>query len=89
MHDMRQSVKLTSIAHVVKAFGGTDGMAEWAGIGPSAVSNWIARDHIPPGWHLRMYREAAARGFEIDESVFDDRLRDEKKKRRASSRVAA
>lgn len=72
---MSEIVKLTSIADVVKAFGGTSGMAEWAGIGASAVSNWIDRDQIPPGWHFRMYRDAQSRGYEIDPAVFDDRLR--------------
>lgn len=88
---MTKLVKLNSITDVVKAFGGTEGMAAWAGIGASAVSNWISRDLIPPGWHLRMIRDAAVRGYEIDEAVFDDRLRSSQSKRprRTSSRVAA
>ena len=86
-------IMLTTIADVVKAFGGTSGMAEWAGIGASAVSNWIDRDQIPPGWHFRIYRDAAALGFGIDPSVFDDRLRPRKARRQGgaspqSARVA-
>ncbi|NOU05335.1 MAG: hypothetical protein HOO99_04050 [Hyphomicrobiaceae bacterium] len=71
---MSNSKILTSIAEVVKAFGGTTGMAEWAGIGLPAVSNWIAKGQIPPGWHFRLDKEAQRRGYTIDPCVFDDRL---------------
>lgn len=75
MARMSNLVLLKSVADIVKAFGGTFALAEWAGVVPSAVSNWVAKDYIPPGWHYRMYRELVARGFDVDEAVFDDRLR--------------
>ncbi|MBA2126698.1 hypothetical protein DLM45_10790 [Hyphomicrobium methylovorum] len=77
---MAKLEKLTTIPDVVRAFGGPSGMAEWAGIGAPAVCNWIDRGHIPPGWHFRLDREAKERGFEIDQCVFDDRLRQKSKR---------
>lgn len=67
---MRTNRKITSITGLVKAFGGTRELAGWAGIGMSAVSNWLDRDQIPPGWHYRLHIEALNRGFEIDPAVF-------------------
>jgi len=72
---MSKLEKLTTVADVVRAFGGPSGMAEWAGIGAPAVCNWVDRGFIPPGWHFRLDREARAMGYEIDQSVFDERLR--------------
>lgn len=63
---------LRSVQEVVDAFGGTKATAEWAGHGESAVSNWIARGFIPPGWHFRMQDELSARGFVISRSVFGE-----------------
>jgi len=80
MRDMTKLEKLTTISDVVRAFGGPSGMAGWAGIGAPAVCNWIEREQIPPGWHFRLDREARQRGFEIDPSVFDDRLRRKSKR---------
>lgn len=62
---------LATIAEVVSAFGGTKALADWAGVGESAISNWLARGEIPPGWHYRLHIEAGARGFEIDNRLFD------------------
>jgi len=67
---MRKVRKINSITGLVKAFGGNRELADWAGIGMSAISNWIDRDHIPPGWHYRLHVEAASRGFEIEPHVF-------------------
>ena len=83
---MTKLEKLMTISDVVRAFGGPSGMAEWAGIGAPAVCNWVEREHIPPGWHFRLDREARQRGFEIDHSVFDDRLR---RKSKRSERVGS
>lgn len=67
---MTKHRKITSIAGLVKAFGGTRGLSEWAGVGMSAISNWVERDQIPPGWHYRLHIEAKNRGFEIEPAVF-------------------
>ena len=55
---------------VVAAFGGTKAAAEWAGVGESAVSNWIARGFIPPGWHFRMHEHFEARQYRLESTVF-------------------
>ena len=73
-HLMAHRIKRT-IADVVDAFGGTKALATWTGTGESAISNWIARGEIPPGWHYRLHMEAIGRGFEIDPSVFDTSIR--------------
>jgi len=75
MHLMTNLIRLKSVGDVVRAWGGTAAMADWAGVGQPAISNWIAKNYIPPGWHYRIYREAVARGYDIEEAVFDDRLR--------------
>lgn len=62
--------KLRTVGDVVEALGGTKAAAEWADVGPSAVSNWIAKAFIPPGWHYRINTELGARGLEIDPAVF-------------------
>lgn len=70
MYTMRKPRKIHSIATLVKAFGGPTELANWAGLGASAISNWIDRDFIPPAWHYRLHVEALRRGFEIDPTVF-------------------
>jgi hypothetical protein len=58
---------------VVEAFGGTYKLAEWAGISPPGVSNWLADGEFPRGWHYRLHMEAIRRGFEIDPALFGER----------------
>lgn len=55
-------------------------MADWAGIGAPAVCNWVERGFIPPGWHWRLDRDAREKGYEIDQGVFDERLRRKSKR---------
>lgn len=45
-------------------------MANWLDVGTSCVSNWIAADHIPPGWHLRIVRELEARDLKYEPALF-------------------
>lgn len=66
---MQKSTYLCTIDQIIAALGGTKEAAEWAGVGESAVSNWLARG-IPPGWHYRIDRELRQRGFHIDPIVF-------------------
>jgi hypothetical protein len=77
---------LRSVADIVKAFGGTKRTAEWANTHMSAVSNWLANNEIPNGWHYRMHLELTARGFEIDPRAFGIQVTPERRtpKQRAS-----
>jgi len=77
---MTKLEKLTTVSDVVRAFGGPSGMADWAGIGAPAVCNWVERGFIPPGWHWRLDRDAREKGYEIDQGVFDERLRRKSKR---------
>lgn len=85
---------LRTVPDVVRAFGGSAEVAKWAGHGQSAISNWIARGFIPPGWHYRMSKWAAERGYEISPAVFgeDDKEQkrngDRKKSEQVRSQVA-
>jgi hypothetical protein len=59
-----------SVEEMVAAFGGTKAMADWADVGMSAVSNWIASKAIPRGYHLRLYLEAQRRGILVHPDLF-------------------
>lgn len=68
---MRPMAKhLRTIDELIAALGGVTEVAKWAGVGKTAVSNWSARELIPPGWHLRLFAEAKARGYSVDPVVF-------------------
>lgn len=54
-------------------FDGTNDLARWAGLGPPAVSNWLADGEFPRGWHYRLHMEALSRGFEIDPVLFGEK----------------
>ena len=69
---------------VVAAFGGTKAAAEWAGVGESAVSNWIARGFIPPGWHFRMHEHFEARQYRLESTVFGHVVDEPNPKRRTA-----
>lgn len=67
---------LHTVDEVIDALGGhkrpadnNKSVAAWLGIGTSAVCNWRDRASIPPGYHLKFYREAQKLGFEIAPSV--------------------
>jgi hypothetical protein len=62
--------KLTTVAQVVEALGGTKAAAEWADVGQSAISNWIAKEFIPPGWHYRLDQHLSVEGYQLDPVVF-------------------
>lgn len=61
---------LKSVNEIIAILGGPTAVADRFNIGQSAVSNWIMRGEIPPGWHLRIYLEAEKRDMEIDPEVF-------------------
>lgn len=79
--------RLKTVKEVIAAFGGTSKAAAWAGHGPSAISNWLDREFIPPGWHYRMSQWAQQQGFEIDPRVFGEQ--DPPRVRREASQPAA
>lgn len=69
--------QLHTVDEVIDAFGGhkraadnNKAVAEWLGLGVSAVCNWRERNSIPSGWHLRFYREARRLRVEIADQVF-------------------
>jgi hypothetical protein len=70
---MRETKILRTCSEVVAEFGGTKEAAEWAGVGESAVSNWLARGFIPPGWHFRMSVHFADQGVLLAGTVFGER----------------
>ena len=86
---------IISVDHLVDALGGPTKVGEWLGINQSAVSMWKIRGEIPPGWHLRIYLEAEARGFSLSERVFGyevadiDRSAASKKKTQPRERARA
>jgi len=61
---------IAKVDQLVDAFGGTSRFAEWCDVGPSTVSNWKALGYVPSGYHLRIYLEAMARGFDLSPRLF-------------------
>lgn len=69
---------LRTIEDVIEFFDGPTELARWADIKTSAVCNWVEREEIPPGWHLRLAIEIKRRGAQVHPSVFglsDDEAR--------------
>lgn len=64
-----RNVEISSIRDLVKAFGGTGAMAEFLGVVPSAVSNMIAEDRLPRGYHLQVYLEADRRKMRLNKKA--------------------
>lgn len=58
--------EIETVDDLATAFGGTKRLAEWADVVPSCVSNWRDANHIPPGYHLRLYFECKARGLRVN-----------------------
>ena len=83
---MAKQKTLRTVCEVVKAFGGPKALAQWADVGPSAVSNWKADGFIPPGWHYRMMLELQGRGFSVAPQAFgvDPEMRGPYKARRVA-----
>ncbi len=62
--------RIETVAQQDKAFGGTGVLAKWCDVVPSTVSNWKEQDHIPPGWHLRLYLECQQRNLNVAPKLF-------------------
>lgn len=58
---------------IIDALGGNTAVAQMAGVGKSAVSNWRKFDRFPPRLYLRFAAAAQARGIEIPERLFEER----------------
>lgn len=83
---MNKSI-IRTVRELVTAFGGTGKLASFLGIVPSAVSNMLADDYIPRGYHLELYLEAERRGLKIDKrSLFG--ISDASNQQPATARVA-
>jgi len=67
----RMNITIKTVAELVDAFGGTQAFADWADVGMSAVSNWIAMGAVPRGYHYRLDRECRARHLDVDPGFFD------------------
>ena len=79
--------QIRTVREFVTAFGGTGKLASFLGIVPSAVSNMLADDYIPRGYHLELYLEAERRGMSIDKrSLFG--ISDASNQQSATARVA-
>ena len=61
---------ITSVEGLIAALGGNTVIGEWLGITPEAVANWKARNHIPPGWHIKLAAAIRRKGKTIDPAVF-------------------
>lgn len=85
---------ISSVRDLVAAYGGTGKFAEFLHVVPSAVSNMLAQNEIPRGYHLEIYLDSERRGWKVDKAkVFglEDPAKGSRKpnpKRRTEARVA-
>lgn len=68
---------LRTVEAVVEALGGTTAAAAAAGVGASAVSNWLDRGKIAPDKFLLVREALFAVGKEADPCVFAFKVADE------------
>lgn len=61
---------LATIDSVIEELGGPAKVAELCGVGPSAVSNWVARGRISKGRFLFVRDALSAKGLEASPAVF-------------------
>lgn len=81
---------ICTVRELVTAFDGTGKLADFLKIVPSAVSNMLAQNDIPRGYHLEIYLECERRGLRLDtEALFGlAEERPTRPKRKAEQRVA-
>lgn len=60
-----------TISEFIDALGGTSKIADFLGVGPSAVSNAKKADHLPRAWHFRLSRLAQQRGVKVEDELFE------------------
>ena len=61
---------INSIDELVEELGGDTALALKLGISQPAVANWKIRQHIGPGWHMRLYAELTGRSRTVNPCVF-------------------
>lgn len=62
---------IRTVRELVDAFGGTGKLSAFLNVVPSAVSNMLADDYIPRGYHFEIYVEAKRRDWTLDtQSLF-------------------
>jgi hypothetical protein len=57
---------------LIDALGGNLAVAEIAGVGSSAVSNWRRAGRLPPRLYLRLAAAGRERGVEVPEGLFKE-----------------
>ena len=62
--------KITSIAQFVDRLGGKPAVADFLGVSTNAVSNWIADEFIPKGWHLELWFKGMELGLRVPPQLF-------------------
>lgn len=61
---------INSIDQLIEALGGPSELGQEFDISQEAVSNWIARNNIPGGWHVQLYAMAGRKGLTVAPKVF-------------------
>lgn len=46
-------------------------LAYWAGVGDTAVYNWMAKDRSPPEMHMRIFLYGMSQGWRFDPEFFN------------------
>lgn len=67
---------MKTVSDFIDALGGNGVVADIAGVGSSAVSNWRKFDRLPPRLYLRFAAAARERGVEAPERLFEERHTD-------------
>jgi len=62
---------IKSISDMVTELGGPSELGAILGITQEAVSNWVARDYVPGGWHMQLAAILYRRGKSVDPRVFN------------------
>jgi DNA-binding transcriptional regulator YiaG len=79
MNTKKMAKPLRTVAAIIAAMGVIEGaaprharraLADWCGVGETAVCNWEADKHIPTGWHLRLYLHLQDHGYAVDPRAF-------------------
>lgn len=64
------STTLETVGQLIDACGGDKAVAEWVGQRRAEVLRWRRSGSIPPGFHLKFYLRAQARGHKVSLRVF-------------------
>lgn len=54
-----------SISQLIDALGGERQVSTITGVSAETLKLWIYNSAIPPGWHMRLFAEAEARGADL------------------------